>query len=497
MHQHHGLPRRLSCLRLFLILVVGMPSATASAGAPLADDIQQTVLKRRAEYAAALDRLAQWCESNGLSEEARKTRRILSPTDPYKLYVPILPDEVGPQKLPDDAPPNVVEWNKRLIALRTDQAQALFDAARRAVRGGNAGLAFELLLAALQANPDLEPARRALGYQKYQDRWCTVYEMKKLKAGQVWDDEFGWLPKSHLARYRQGQRFLNGRWISAEDDAKRHGDIRSGWEVETEHYRIRTNHSLQAAVALGGKLERLNRLWRQIFIRYYASESDVAAMFEGRARQTPSAAARHDVVLFRDRDEYNRSLKPTMPNIGISIGVYVDRTRCAYFFVGPDSDDRTLYHEATHQLFHESRPVASDVARKANFWIVEGIALFMESLRQEEGYCVLGGYDDERLHAARYRLLHDGFYVPLREFTAYGMERLQNDPRIATLYSQAAGLTNFLVFHDKGRYRGALVAYLTAVYTGRADADTLARLVAEDYGSLDTQYRQFLDRSAP
>ena len=37
------------------------------------------------------------------------------------------------------------------------------------------------------------------------------------------------------------------------------------------------------------------------------------------------------------------------------------------------------------------------------------------------------------------------------------MDTLQNDPRIRTLYSQAAGLTHFLIYYDDGRYRDALV----------------------------------------
>ena len=152
-----------------------------------------------------------------------------------------------------------------------------------------------------------------------------------------------------------------------------------------------------------------------------------------------------------------------------------------------------MYHEATHQLFYESRPVVPDVGQKANFWIVEGIAMYMESLRQEDGFYVLGGFGDERMHAAQYRLLQDKFYVPLAEFTAYGRERLQADPRIATLYSQAAGLANFLVYYDGGRYRDALVAYLVAVYTGRDGPDTLAKLTGIDYSTLDKQYREFME----
>jgi len=185
-------------------------------------------------------------------------------------------------------------------------------------------------------------------------------------------------------------------------------------------------------------------------------------------------------------------LRASLPNIETA-GIYLERPRCAFFFADKDADDRTLYHEATHQLFHESRPIAPDVGRKANFWIIEGIAMYMESLRREDGFYVLGGFDDQRLHAAQYRLLVDKFYVPLAEFTSFGMEKLQTDPRIATLYSQAAGLTHFLVYYDGGRYRDALVSYLAAVYSGRDNLDTLSGLCATSYRELDKKYHEFIE----
>ena len=479
-------------LRLHWTAVTLMAGCLLAAGTrTLASDMARAAIDLRAKYAADIAQLAEWCESNGLADEARKTRHTLAPSDPYKLYVPVLPDEVGPPKLPADAGAKVVEWNTRLGRLRRDHATALFEMARHAVRSGRAGLAVELALATIQADPDYEPARRLFGYQKFRDQWRTAYEVKKLRAGFVWSEKFGWRPKAYLRRYEEGQRYCDGRWISAADDAQRHRDILSGWDVETEHYTIRTNHSIEAAVALGVKLERLDRLWRQLFVRYYASEADVVAQFDGRSRPA-SAGTRHSVLYFRDRDDYNRSLRAMMPNVEISIGVYSDRLRCACFFADKQNDDRTLYHEATHQLFHESRPVAPDVGRKANFWIVEGIALYMESLRQEDGFYVLGGFGDERMHAAQYRLLNDDFYVPLAKFTAYGMDAIQKDPRIATLYSQAAGQANFLVYYGGGRYRDALVSYLVAVYTGHDEPDTLAKLTGAGYSELDKQYREFM-----
>jgi hypothetical protein len=391
----------------------------------------------------------------------------------------------------------VVEWDGRLVRLRRDQASALFELARRAVRSHRVGLAYDLAMAAVRANPDHEGLRRLLGFQEYHGQWHTADEVRNLRAGQVWHPKFGWLPKSYVGRYEQGQRYSRGRWISADEDATEHRDIGDGWLVGTDHYTVRTNHSLEAAVQLGVKLERLQYLWRQLFVRYYATEAQVVAMFDGRARgvQTP----KYHVVYFRDREDYNRSLRGSLPNIEISVGVYYAPSRTAYFFASKSSEDRNLYHEATHQLFHQSpprgHPVAADVGQKCNFWIIEGIALYMESLREEDGYYVLGGFGDQRMIAARYRLLQDGFYVPLAEFTTYNMEKVQKHPQIATLYSQAAGLTNFLIHYEGGRYRDALAAYLSEVYSGRDTPETLAQLTGSSYDQLDKQYRQFMEAS--
>jgi hypothetical protein len=467
------------------------------AGRATAADPHKAAMELRAQYAADLEQLAKWCESNGLGDEARKTRRALGPSDPYKLYLPVLSEEIGPPKLPADAPPAVVEWDSRLSKLRADQAKTLYEMARRAEKTGRPGLAFELAMASIQANPDYEPVRKLLGYKKFHDQWRTFYATKKLQDGCVWSDKFGWLPKSNLSRYDDGQRYYDGRWISAAEDADRHRDIKQGWRMESEHYVIRTNAGIEAGVAAQVKLELLYRIWQQLFIGYYASEADVIAWFDGRSNALSGPVLQHKVMYFRDREEFLRALRAAQPKIDITSGIYLSQPRTAYFFAGEGSDDGNLYHEATHQLFHESRPVAADMAQRANFWIVEGIATYMESLRQEDGYYVLGGFDDVRMRDARYRLLHDNFYVPLQQLCAYGMEKFQSDPNIRMLYSQASGLTHFLIHYDNGRYREALVAYLTAIYAGRDQPDTLAKLTGTSFADLDKQYREFLAAGRP
>lgn len=481
---------------IFLVaLTLTLAFSATAAGAARSEDLVQTAVQLQNDYAQAIGELAAWCEERGLKEEARTTRTAIRPRDPYKLFVSLPPKQVAAATLPAGASPEVVDWDTRLTRLKRDQANALFDLARRAVRTLRASLAYDLVLAAIRAYPDHEGIRRLMGQQSFKGQWCTAYEVRKLRAGYVWHERFGWILQAQVPRYEQGQRFQGGKWISAEDDARLHRDIKNGWDIETEHYIIRTNHSLESGAALGVKLERLYRVWQQLFVRYYATEAQVAAAFDGRPRPASAEPPRLHVVYFRNKDDYVRWLRPEVPNIEVSIGYYRESTGRAYFYAGQEPDDRTLYHEATHQLFHQSRPVAPDVGSRCNFWIVEGIALFMESLHEDQGFYVLGGLDDIRVNASQVRLLTDNFYVPLADLTTYGMGRVQSDPRIATLYSQAAGLTHFLVFYDNGRYRDALVAYLSTVYSGRDEPGTLSRLAGLPYGELDRQYREYTQKA--
>ena len=49
--------------------------------------------------------------------------------------------------------------------------------------------------------------------------------------------------------------------------------------------------------------------------------------------------------------------------------------------------------------------------------------------------------------------------------------------------------------HDhQGRYRDAMIRYLEALYTGRANAYTLAQTVGVDYETLDQQYHDFMSQ---
>jgi hypothetical protein len=237
-------------------------------------------------------------------------------------------------------------------------------------------------------------------------------------------------------------------------------------------------------------------VWRQLFAGFALTEREVRALFAGQ-REPRLQVRPFRVYYHRTKDEYIAALERRQPRIAETLGIYFDKHREAHFFAGDDHDTGTLYHEAVHQLFQESRPAAKHIGQTANFWIVEGVATYFETLREHAGsdcgpYFTVGQSTAGRLPAARDRLLN-GFYLPLAELTQLGKLDLQQHAQIAKLYSQSAGVTAFLMHGDGGRFREALVRYLAAVYAGRDFGDTLAEVTGYSFGELDGRYRRYME----
>lgn len=379
-------------------------------------------------------------------------------------------------------------------AAQRTTTQQLFELAERAAQLGEAALALRLATEAVHADPACEPARRALGYERHDGQWLTPYQLRMAKRGEVWHGKYGWIAPDDLPQYEEGRRKHRGRWITSDVDARLHSDIRQGWQVRTDHFNVTTNHSLEAAAGLAAQLEQLYQVWQQLFADFHLDDRKLRDRFaQGRV---PGVRARpFQVVFHRSRDEYNAALRSRQPRIAETIGIYFDHQREAHFFAADDGIDRpTLYHEAVHQLFFESVRATRDPGRDDNFWAIEGVALWFESLRRHETerglHFTIGEPDAGRLPAARQRRLVDGYRVPLAELVAFGKRDFQERTDLAPLYSQAAGLGHFFV--QTPEFRPAFVAYLGQIYAGRAEPATLAELTGRDYAELDTQYEAFL-----
>lgn len=462
--------------------------------------------KFQANYAEELEELATWCEENELPQQAEKTRQYLQkPFDEDKVYVAVLPQQIEDVALASKKGKKATSrkssreqtssqeiWEQKFYKLRDKASIYLLNQARKAVRGGHISLGFDFLMKALEENPDNEAARKILGYRRFRDQWLSDFEVSQIKAKKVYHERFGWIPRAHVKRYEAGERFFRGQWISEEEDAEVHRFIEKGWVIETAHYIVLTNHSIEEGVRLGEQLEKLYRVWKQLFLGYYATEQQVVALFEGKpGLATPQA--KHKVYFFRTRQDYNDYLRRTNPQIEMSLGLYSTGTKTAYFFAGEEYDIRTMFHEATHQLFQETRKTDLAAGRLGNFWTIEGIAVTMESLHDEGNYHVVGGFDDERMLAARLRY-RSGFYIPLQMMALMDTRRFQYHPHVVQLYSQSAALMHFFIFHENGKYRDAMSRILLDVYTGKNRVTSIPQYTNQSYEELDEEFRTFITR---
>jgi hypothetical protein len=503
--------------RILIVAFSAFASTVCFADAPTVER-----QKLYASYGVQLEQLAKACDGQSLARQAEFTRKWLPKRDPAMIYVFDLPESnAAPKSLVDS--PAAEQWWDKFSELRRKEADSLMQLAKSAAEGNQSALAYELLREAVRENPDLERARKILGDEKLSDRWVSPETARRLNVGQVWSDRFGWQSAENMKRYELGSRLNAGRWVTVDEDARLHSNIRNGWRVESDHYLVTTNHSLEEGAKLAQRLETLYDVWRQVFFDFYSPPGELNRMLASKTEALASSTSDGEsqekkpapmirtslaagprkpmqVIYFRDQQQYVEALKQAEPQIGMTVGFYSDRGKIAYFFAGENQHEGTLFHEATHQLFRETKTGTVDPGRKTNYWVVEGVACYMESLAQHQlidgetygQYYTVGGENAGRVPAARKRLVDDQFYVPLRELVAAGMEALQHSTRLPMIYSQSTGLTFFFLHADGARYRPAFNEYLTAVYMGRANLDTLEKTTHQRCEELDSEYREFL-----
>jgi hypothetical protein len=458
--------------------------------------LQKTHADLRAAYFARLDELLAFCRDQQLPEGVAEIEKYRIEPAATALRLAALPARVEPEISPAVSGADR-EWRAQLRFERKEYAKKLYLLSRRALHSGYPAYAYELVRETAVHDSDHAKARELLGFVQLGDQWVTPYARKMLQTGHVWHPQFGWLPKAHVERYERGERNVDGRWMSAEKEAEIRRDFDRGWEIRTDHYLIKTNYSLERGVELGRALEDFYAFFHQTFAGFFNDPEQLARIFNGTAPQVNKAARPYLVNYYRSREEYIQRLEKQFPAIQKTNGIYLTNGRTAHFYYDPaGNQEATLFHEATHQLFFESHPADRPIGQTAHFWIIEGIACYMESFQRSDGETTVGDPRYIRFAGARANYLEQNYYVPLKEFAAMGMQEFQASPLLAKNYTQSAGLAQFFMQYDNGRYRDALVAHLAELYSGnprkREFPTGLDELTGVSYADLDRQYGEFL-----
>ena len=352
-----------------------------------------------------------------------------------------------------------------------------------------------LLFLTLRDDPDHERARAAGGWVRRGDRWEWPEAARRLDKAEAYDPQFGWMPQSKLARHRDGERYLRGRWVKAAADDATLREVKHGRQFDADHWEIVATAPPAVTGTLAADLEATRLVWLQVFGGFAVEPGDLETRLAGRGRIAPQTP--HSAILCGSRAQYADELRKLEPRIDITEGIYWQPTATIWFFADPAGPPAvTVRHEAFHQLFAESRPdftrLKAEPGRRSGFWAVEAAAIYAESIAKTDFGWTLGGRDSGRGPAARTLLQDDAAHVPLAELTALGREAFQAHDRIADLYDQCGGLADFFMNAHGGRYREWFVEYLVRVYSGTADPDTLARLCRRSLAELDAEYREYL-----
>ena len=232
-------------------------------------------------------------------------------------------------------------------------------------------------------------------------------------------------------------------------------------QVETPHLQIFSHADDQTTREVAADMERVFWVWTQLFYPLWEAKPQVALHLRGaddrqsiastlaKSRARLATRRKLRIVLLKDAADYARTLGQSMPGIEQSTGFYSDERQTSFFYPSESSDAvATRRHELVHQLFREATRSGlggESPGRDSDFWLVEGIAGYFESLQFVHNRATVGGWDSPRLQFARYRVFGRREIMPLSELGADGQTQAQRRDDLARWYSFAIAYTHQLL----------------------------------------------------
>lgn len=233
-------------------------------------------------------------------------------------------------------------------------------------------------------------------------------------------------------------------------------------------------------------------------------------------------ADRLEVRLHADRKSYMAERTPYGGAMTWSAGYYSPAEKVSRFYV-PGGDEeaaargRTLFRVLAHELTHhyiEQRWAEGRGAGAATpgYWVVEGVANFVEEQTVEMGRSGLR-FDDPTVESVDMSAQIDakGLLYPLGRFlelSHLGFRQIEQKPvatvqlrntlagfevdRISLFYAQAGSVAFWLIHRGGAEGRKRFIDYLRLHYDGRTVRDVAAAFGFASAAEMEAEYRKFL-----
>lgn len=264
-------------------------------------------------------------------------------------------------------------------------------------------------------------------------------------------------------------------------------------EIDTPHFTIYSHADRAATQAVAIDIERCYWAWTQFFFPLWEAAPQVTLALANRGdgvsiaqhlsqrRSRLSLRRKLRVVLFRDAQQYARTLSGDVPGIERSTGFYSDTRKTMCLYAGEVDDAATRRHELVHQLFREATRCKLGrgmPGETSSFWLIEGIAGYFESLHIDGDRAIVGGWDSPRLQFARYRILVGGDTMSIGQLQPDGRLAAQNREDLARWYAHAIAQTHRLI--DGSDTNGRIWVYRQLADLYKIDCDLPAASDPDD-----------------
>jgi Protein of unknown function (DUF1570) len=324
----------------------------------------------------------------------------------------------------------------RMGTLAKDELAEQVDLASRAREVGLEGEAEILLLRVVLTDPMNEPAREALGHRRFGSSWRAPFKGD-------------WLPLLAVAEKRRS-------WADA-------------WEFETAHYHLLTNVDLPTALDTALDLEIAYRAFHEVFGRslgLHHVEERLEAHVHGDAASLPA-------------------LDPGV------VGIFDEATNTLIVDASYRLDRGLLFHEATHQVVHNTHAGMRAGAPGVPLWLDEGLAEFMQvglAVKPRTYRFAWGEISEDHLRA---HLLANPPYT-LDQVLALRTQDFRTS-RSSLSYAMAYTLVEFCMNADSGIHQDDFLAYLSEAYTRRVEPADFIAIVAKEPAAFEQAWNTYVE----